>query len=430
VRGSLFSHQLMRDDSLENIMPRVRVTDTRVPSKVTIETWDPGMTNHTVSVVATPSRYQSGRLKKITDGTVNKYFSQIKKGKVFFNAVEILSSEIQGSYGSWHVGPDNDWGYRTITGSTAAEAHIDIQNRIPAYFSNDVTNAKGRALIEAYAKMKSPDVLLSVFFQEREKTLSMVQRPFRKALSILDKAISRKARLLSLGYSAVQAFESAWLETRYGWRPTMYDLWGIAKAAAHEKPIAGTRLIARGGNRLSWKKTETSQGSFGGLCDRTWEKQSRISAGVMYAPDEMTDLDWKRRCLGLTLDNVPSHVWEVVPFSFVVDWFLNVGQWLRASVPDPRISILGNWVSVVDEIKQTTKMLAIRDTLGTPSHTAYVLYDGDYYQIIDKNLTREVGLPLSGTPLTVETPLSFSNLLDGLFLLHGNILDKFRRFRL
>ena len=210
----------------------------------------------------------------------------------------------------------------------------------------------------------------------------------------------------------------------------MYDVWGIAKAAAHAKPIAGTRLIARGGNRHSWKKAETSQSTFGGPCDRTWEINSRISAGVMYAPDEMTDLDWKRRCLGLTLDNVPSHVWEVVPFSFVVDWFLNVGQWLRAATPDPRISILGNWISVVDEIEQDTVMLPVTGTVGVQHPTPYTLYAGQTYHQTDKNLNREVGVPLSATPLTVETPLSFSNLLDGLFLLHGNILDKFRKLRL
>lgn len=408
-------------------MPRIRKTDSRVPSRVDIKDYNPGSsTPASSSVVATPSRYSSGKLKVITDIPDSKYFTRRKKGEVVLNGVQILSSDIKSTIGHWQVGPHAVWGTRTIDGSCAAEAHVDIATKLPAYYLNDVSNAKSRALVEAYAKMKSPDVLLPVFWYEREKTLRMARRPFGNAIRLLDDIFARRARFLSRGYSLVQAIESAWLEARYGWRPTMYDLWGIAKAAAHKKPLVGSRLVARGGEYHAWKRTEVSTGTFGGPCDRTWSIKTKIGAGVVYSVDDMTEAGWKRRCLGLTLDNVPSNIWEVIPFSFVVDWFYQVGLWLRAATPDPSIAILGNWISTVDDIEQETVMLPVTGTISIPPSpdVTYSLYGGDSYHQTDRNLNRECGIPLAPGPLKVETPLSFSNLLDGLFLLHGSVVGK------
>lgn len=61
--------------------------------------------------------------------------------------------------------------------------------------------------------------------------------------------------------------------------------------------------------------------------------------------------------LGLSLSDVPSLVWELTPFSFVVDWVFNIGDWLRSHVADPNCTPLGcclsfkevkSWTSVID----------------------------------------------------------------------------------
>jgi len=51
-----------------------------------------------------------------------------------------------------------------------------------------------------------------------------------------------------------------------------------------------------------------------------------------YALDEVSPLLFKLRSLRdiLGLRLTPSVIWEAIPFSFVVDWFLNVQDWLES----------------------------------------------------------------------------------------------------
>lgn len=57
--------------------------------------------------------------------------------------------------------------------------------------------------------------------------------------------------------------------------------------------------------------------------------------------------------LGLTL--YPSQIWEAIPWSFVIDWFVNVGSYLESyesSMVDPELSIVGFMHSLKYECTQ------------------------------------------------------------------------------
>jgi hypothetical protein len=45
-------------------------------------------------------------------------------------------------------------------------------------------------------------------------------------------------------------------------------------------------------------------------------------------------------------------IWELVPFSFIVDWFFNVGETLAAFTPNYGIESLASWYTVVDTAYQ------------------------------------------------------------------------------
>ena len=115
--------------------------------------------------------------------------------------------------------------------------------------------------------------------------------------------------------------EDAWLEARYGWRPLMYDIEEFNETL-REFDEKRTRWSERVGATERWTDTETISWStepYNWYIDRTNEYE--ISLRGSCTADIMLD-KWRT--------DAAVTAWEVVPYSFVVDWFFNVGQALSA----------------------------------------------------------------------------------------------------
>lgn len=65
---------------------------------------------------------------------------------------------------------------------------------------------------------------------------------------------------------------------------------------------------------------------------------------------DVTELTMQRD-LGMTGKDLVTLPWELVPYSFVVDWFFNVGDVLGALVPAPHLQNLCSWCSVERVVK-------------------------------------------------------------------------------
>lgn len=77
-------------------------------------------------------------------------------------------------------------------------------------------------------------------------------------------------------------------------------------------------------------------------------------AGVLYAAD------WSiPRQLGLQLHKVPATLYEVIPLSFVADWFWNGADYYRALTAEFRAQgILGAWVTTTVNYDYTYQLVA------------------------------------------------------------------------
>jgi hypothetical protein len=120
------------------------------------------------------------------------------------------------------------------------------------------------------------------------------------------------------------------------------------------------------------------------------------------------------KALGLRGRDIPSLLWELTPWSFVVDWFANVGTWLQAVVPDPSISIRGNWVTVI----RTTEVKYSSGTLIEPhSHPVSMstgMYGGSSIRLHEVH--RYANQPLPTTPVLMGKALSVLQKADALCL--------------
>lgn len=173
---------------------------------------------------------------------------------------------------------------------------------------------------------------------ERKQAVDMISNRARKLLSFCSqlKNAYKKGRpsvvitrrlLRTLGRTiAPRSFHGrpvsrdaagAFLELHFGWEPLVKDIYNAVQLL--QQPIKSSRIRARGRPVpiTSQYEDSTSHASVSGKC-----------VGFMSAQVEITNPNlWLANNLGLV--NPATLVWELIPFSFVVDWFVNVGDFLH-----------------------------------------------------------------------------------------------------
>jgi hypothetical protein len=129
--------------------------------------------------------------------------------------------------------------------------------------------------------------------------------------------------------SNVSGFLSdTWLEYSYGWKPLLKDVYDHAAASAvimtsHQKVVRTAKARA-----FCERQTRTVTIPALNQVKYTWIGLSKIwvEIGVEYSiPDGAINIS-----TAFGLQNPLEVAWELIPFSFVADWFLPVGDAIRA----------------------------------------------------------------------------------------------------
>lgn len=138
-------------------------------------------------------------------------------------------------------------------------------------------------------------------------------REFLKALSINPKR-KHKGKI----HNTLDEATGLWLEYWFGWSPTLNDIYGALEVLGRplpEKPVKGT---ATGDIYTTWK-----QG--------TWLRYTQ-EAKISHKVQGTVILDnpnlFYFNQLGLI--NPVAVLWEVIPFSFLVDWVFDVGSFIES----------------------------------------------------------------------------------------------------
>jgi len=112
-----------------------------------------------------------------------------------------------------------------------------------------------------------------------------------------------------------------WLEFHFGWAPLIGDIFSaieILDSAPPPFPIKGTALIREKSTFI-----DGSAGQWSRRCYMTNEVRAWVGGAVRVTNPNL------RLASQLGLVNPASVAWELVPFSFLVDWFVNVGDYLE-----------------------------------------------------------------------------------------------------
>lgn len=123
---------------------------------------------------------------------------------------------------------------------------------------------------------------------------------------------------------------SLWLEIQYGWRPLITDVYESMKAySVLTDPARKDRTVVQYRNKPAVAVTyPTGSPSYSIMTER-----HSISQRIIF---ERTEVLSAQRSLGLA--DPRSVVWELVPFSFVADWFIPIGTYFDALAIIPKLS--------------------------------------------------------------------------------------------
>lgn len=137
---------------------------------------------------------------------------------------------------------------------------------------------------------------------------------------------------------------SAWLELQYGWIPLLTDIQGAIHHLAAEGRVADALFYVRGSSTLDYPTSRVIQSVEGADYGEVAIKGhvSELCAVSLWYRLNNPGL---AELSSLGLINPAEIVWEVLPYSFVVDWFLPVSNWLSALTADLGYSFVSGTLS-------------------------------------------------------------------------------------
>lgn len=180
---------------------------------------------------------------------------------------------------------------------------------------------------------------------ELAKTIATVKRPAQSlrrglddyATSLMKKRPKiRRSPPAKRRQTATEIAADTWLEYAYAWTPLVHDIDDGMKTLANalhgdDKPYTAY-VSGKGSNSCSGSNYSGQLGTFG--CSdlrslRTWETEYSVKYyGKVhtYHPGKVN-----AGRLGLSLEDFVPTVWELIPYSFLADYFTNIGDMIQCA---------------------------------------------------------------------------------------------------
>lgn len=268
-----------------------------------------------------------GTYKSFEDVSIRNYSSRIAKGEVFFNP-------LRQSAVSW--GSPTGSGYGHKSKSTGEEHTVDSfpgnwivpiygktsldTIRIPSGLSDsDIQNLQVEAATAALSQRGRSDANSWETLAEMGKTVKTLRHPIE---SFWRKFRKKEFRAASASISA----SNAHLIWRYALSPLIKDVSAILKSlhdGPEPLPIRKTTRKKAETSRI-WSSQRTAQH---GPYTLSWiaQYEDKVKVRATSLDEETIELG---KILGFDGKSLATLPWELVRYSFVVDWFANIGDYL------------------------------------------------------------------------------------------------------
>lgn len=154
--------------------------------------------------------------------------------------------------------------------------------------------------------------------------MNQTRRMLRGSTRLIESIIRTKKHLTKGDWRALtRGTGGKWLEAQYGWFPLISTIFDSFEKIVDPSSPNWDRYIEARGTATNVEKSTFSVGPLTG--DKTVQLSYRCQLGVIVKPTSSR----LQALAGYTSLNPLSIGWELLPFSFIVDWFFSIGDYLR-----------------------------------------------------------------------------------------------------
>lgn len=248
-------------------------------------------------------------------------------------------------------------------GSTTGGGYLPLDSSVRASKRQAVIDL---AVTQAHANIDTSEILGLASAAESRKTVESVRAILWRVFKI-----ARNVRKLNLrgvlDELSPKELADRYMEARYAIRPLMYDIRGITKAL--EATRRYERRTFRGYAEDSYTCSPVTVSNIPCQPMAVIDLRKETDYVVSARAGVMCDCDITGSSI-FGLDQIAETAWELVPFSFVIDWFANVGDTIAAHTPNAGVTQRASFVTVKEHL---TQRLICTDHRSTCAASGYVL---------------------------------------------------------
>lgn len=298
----------------------------------------------------------------------------------------------------------------------SGSAHVPTAYITP---SSLITSLENQVKFDLISRAKGHQFNAPIFAAEAKKTSTMVYeravhltemvRNLRRGrldrfIEAMHDSVSKPSRRKAASWrdrlktDPTNAASNVWLEATYGWVPFISDVQAATNTLMDVVDKPANRVARVTSGRTSSGSLEGGEGvlyAYQSGYYRVFAKPIglyRVSArGIWKFSPGSKDLPGK---FGLL--NPLEVAWELVPFSFVADWFLPIGDYLSALDAPYRFTHVGGSVGV--KIEEDITYIPTR---WTPAGTSLKMYNQSHSVRVSRT-------PLSSVPVPALSSLSWA----------------------
>ena len=204
----------------------------------------------------------------------------------------------------------------------------------------------------------------------------------RGRFNLAAEALGISRRSFSSSNNRGRALANAWLAYSYGWRPYAQSVHDMQQTIAD--------IVDRNSNNVEATGTGHASGGSSGTYYGKIRQSSNWHGSARCVLKATIDSPTAHNITKMGLSNPASIAWELTPFSFVVDWFVPVGNVLDALTAAQGLTFHGGWFSV-----RQRETLSLKRETGVETPWATCVNGGSYSEEqFTFNRTALAGFPL------------------------------------